>query len=57
MDAEKKDVPVILPVPMYNWLTGDVYVLPAETTKAVDDFPVPAGFGGKGRVKPRLRTR
>ena len=30
--------------PVYNSLTGDVYELPAETIKAVDDFPVPAGF-------------
>ena len=44
MDAEKKAVPVILPAPVYNSLMGDVYELPAETIKAVDGFPVPAGF-------------
>ena len=58
VDAEKKVLPVILPAPVYNSLTGDVYELPAETIKAVDGFsrcrPV---FGGKGRVKPRLCTR
>ena len=37
VDAEKKAVPVILPAPVYNSLTGDVYELPAETIKAVDD--------------------
>ena len=45
VDAEKKAVPVILPAPpVYNSLTGDVYELRAETIKAVDEFPVPAGF-------------
>ena len=43
--------------PVYNSLTGDVYELPAVTVKAVHGFPVPAGFGGKGRLKPRLSTR
>ena len=37
VDTEKKAVPVILPAPVYNSLTGDVYELPAETIKAVDD--------------------
>ena len=56
VDAEKKAV--ILPAPVYNPLTGDVYELPAETIKAVDGFPAcrPV-FGRKGRVKPRLCTR
>ena len=40
VDAEKKAVPVILPAPVHNSRTGDVYQLPAETIKAVDDFPV-----------------
>ncbi len=44
MDTEKKAVPVILPAPVYNSLTGDVHELPEETIKAVDGFPVPAGF-------------
>ena len=44
VDAEKKDAPVILPAAVYNSRTGDVYELPAETIKAVDGFPVPAGF-------------
>ena len=48
MDAEKKAVPVILPAPVYNSLTGDVSELPAETTKAVDGFPVPVGFLREG---------
>ena len=48
VDAEKKVVPVILPAPVYNSLTGDVYVLPVETIKAVDGFPVPAGFRREG---------
>ena len=49
--AEKKAVPVILPAPVYNSLTGDVYELPAETVKAVDGFPVPAGFRREGTRK------
>ena len=49
MDAEKKVVSVILPAaPVYNSLTGDVYELPAERIKAVDSFPVPAGFRREG---------
>ena len=44
VDAENKAAPVILPAPVYNSLTEDVYELPAETVKAVDGFPVPAGF-------------
>ena len=48
VDAEKKAVPVILPAPGYNSLTGDAYELPAETIKAVDGFPVPAGFRREG---------
>ena len=44
VDAEKKAVTVILPAPVYNSLTGDVYDLPAETIKAVDGFSVPADF-------------
>ena len=48
VDAEKKAVPVILPSPVYNSLTGDVYELPAETVKAVNGFPVPAGFRREG---------
>ena len=44
VDAEKKAAPLIFPAPVYNSLTGDVYELPAETIKAVDGFPVPAGF-------------
>ena len=43
-----KSVPVILLAPVYNSLTGDVYELPAETMKAVDGFPVPAGFRWEG---------
>ena len=54
----KESRPMISPAPVYNSLTGDVYELPAETVnKAVDGFPVPAGFGREGRVKPRLCTR
>ena len=41
-------MPVILPAPVYNSRTGDVYELPAETIIAVDDFPVPAGFRREG---------
>ena len=48
VDAEKKAVRVILPAPVYNPLTGDVYELPAEMVKAVDGFPVPAGFRREG---------
>ena len=48
VDAEKKAVPVILHAPVYKSLTGDVYELPAETIKAVDGFPVPAGYRGEG---------
>ena len=48
VDMEKELVPVILPAPVYNSLTGDVYELPAETIKAVDGFPVPAGFRREG---------
>ena len=48
VDAEKKAVPVILPARMYNSLTGDVCESPAETIKAVDGFPVPAGFRREG---------
>ena len=48
VDAEKKAVRVISPAPVYKSLTGDVYELPAETIKAVDGFPVPAGFRGEG---------
>ena len=48
VDPEKKAVPVILPALVYNSLTRDVYELPAETIKAVDGFPVPAGFGREG---------
>ena len=44
----KNAVPVTLPAPVYNSLTGDVYVLPAETVKAVDGFPVPAFFRREG---------
>ena len=44
VDAEKKAVPVVLPAPVYNSHTGDVYELPAETIKAGDGFPVPACF-------------
>ena len=32
----------------YNSVTGEVYELPAETVKAVDGFPVPAGFRREG---------
>ena len=48
VDTEGKAVPVILPAPVYNSPTGDVYELPAETIKAVDGFPVPAGFRREG---------
>ena len=48
VDAEKKALPVILPALVYNSLTGRVYELPAETLKAVDGFPVPAGFRREG---------
>ena len=48
VDAEKKAVPVISPAPVYNSLTGDVFELPAEMVKAVDGFPVPAGFRREG---------
>ena len=48
VDAEKKSVPAILPAPVYNSRTGDVYELPAETIKAVDDFPVPTVFRREG---------
>ena len=41
-------MPVILPGPVYNSLTGDVYELSAETIKAVDGFPVPASFRREG---------
>ena len=44
VDAKKNAVPVILSAPVYNSVTGDVNELPAETVKAVDSFPVPAGF-------------
>ena len=44
VEVEKKAVPMILPAPTYNSRTGDVHELPAETIKAVDDFPVPADF-------------
>ena len=57
MDAEKKAVPAILPAPVYNSLTGDVYEMPAEMIKAFDGFHCRPVFGGKGRVKPRLCTR
>ena len=40
----KESRQVVLPVPVYNSLMGDVYELPAKTVKAVDGFPVPAGF-------------
>ena len=48
VDAEKKAVPVTFPAPVYNSLRGDVYELPAETIKAFDGFPVPAGFRREG---------
>ena len=48
VDAEKNAVPVILRSPVYKSLTGDVYELPMETIKAVDGFPVPAGFRREG---------
>ena len=48
VDAEKKAVPVLLLASLYNSRTGDVYELPAETIKVVDDFPVPAGFRREG---------
>ena len=48
MDAEKKAVPVILPAPVYNSHTGDVYELPGETIKAVHGMPVPARFRREG---------
>ena len=48
VDADKKAVPVFLPAPVYKSLTGDVYELPMETIKAVDGFPVPAGFRREG---------
>ena len=48
MDAEKKAVPVVLPAPVYNSLAGDVIELPAEKIKAVDGFPVSAGFRREG---------
>ena len=38
----------MLPAPVYNSLTRDVYELPVETIKAVDGFPVPAGFRREG---------
>ena len=41
-------MPVILPTPVYNSITGDLYELPAETIKAIYGFPVPAGFQGEG---------
>ena len=44
VDAEKKALPAILPAPVLNSLTGDVYELPPEKIKAVDGFTVPAGF-------------
>ena len=44
---ENKAVAVILPAPVYNSLTGDVYELPA-TIKVVDGFPAPAGFRRQG---------
>ena len=57
VDAENKTVPVILPALVYNSLTGDVYELPAETVKAVDGFPVPAGFRRKGTREASFMTR
>ena len=48
VEAAQKAVPMFLPAPVYNSLTGDVYESPAETINAVDCFPVPAGFRREG---------
>ena len=37
-----------MPAPVYNSRTGGVCELPAETIKAVDKFPLPAGFRREG---------
>ena len=57
VEAAQKAVPMFLPAPVYNSLTGDVYELPSETARPVDSFPVRPVFGGKGRAKPCLCTR
>ena len=44
VEAGTKGVPVIFPAPVYISRTGHAYELPADTIKAVDDFPVPDGF-------------
>ena len=46
--AEKKAVAVMLPAPVYDSLTGDVYELPVEMITAVDGFPVPASVRREG---------
>ena len=51
VDAEKKAVGVILPAPVYNSRTGDMYELPAETIKAVENFPVSTGFWREGEAR------
>ena len=44
IDAGTEAVPVSSPAPVYNSCTGYVWELPPETIKAVDDFPVTAGY-------------
>ena len=44
----EKGVPVISPAPVYNSRMGHVYDLPVDTIKAVDYFPMPAGFQREG---------
>ena len=53
VDTGKKAAQVILPAPVHNSLTGDVYELPAETVKAQwMVFRYRPVFRGKARVKP-----
>ena len=54
VDAEKKVVPAILRALVYNSRTGDGYEWSAEMIKAVEGFPVPAGFRGKGTREASL---
>ena len=57
VDAEKKAVPVILPAPVYNSRPGDVYELPAETSKPSMVSRCRPVFEGRGSVRPHLCTR
>ena len=50
VEREKDAVPVTLPAPVYNLLTGDVYELPAETIKAVGAGRFSEETGGKSRI-------